>query len=196
MPPITTVGVTAATNSSIIIDAGAVYTNLGETNQALLGATKGGNSFVLETSYRNPEIDGVRGPVMNNERIIVGIARMTVNLIEVNDRTLLFAVPGATATGVTMVDGDVVTLTTPTHQHIQRNRKLLSTDYLKNIAIVGEVQGKAQPIIIVLDNALSLGNLEMGFEDKNEAVIPINFTAHYDPANVKQEPWHIYYPSA
>lgn len=196
--PLATTGVTSATNSSIVVDAGAIYTNFGETNMALLGATSGGNSFVLETEYRHPELDGLKGFVTGMQRIVTVSAKMTVNLIEINDKSLLFALPGAAASDVIVNDttGAITTGTPATHSQITRNRKILSTDYLKNVALVGEVQGKAKPIIIRLDNVLALGNLEMSFEDKGEVTIPVEFTAHFDPATFTQEPWRIIYPKS
>ena len=200
MPRLTS-GVRSTTNSSLIIDAGAVYINLGLADERLLGATSGGNQFTLETEFHTPEIDSVRGAVKGTSRIVAAKAILKTNLIEVTTDNLELALPGtdpatASAPASIVVGAPLGTAAANAHTKFTRTRRLQDTDYIANIAIVGEVSGKAENIIIILKNTLALGNLELGFEDKGEVILPVEFTAHYDPAAPTLEPWEFYYPNS
>ena len=46
-------GITENTYKKLIVDSGAVYLNYGEAGETLLGATRGGNTFTIETEYRD-----------------------------------------------------------------------------------------------------------------------------------------------
>lgn len=199
--PRRTTGVSTSTNNSLIIDAGAVYINLGLADERLLGATSGGNEFVVETEFRTPEIDSMYGPLMGSTRKVSAAARLTVNLIELNEDSFGLAIAGSdivaeSAPAAIVAGAPLGTAAAGSHMRITRRRKLTLADYIENIAIVGEVSGKTENIIIMLDNALALGNLELGFEDRGEVVLPVEFTAFYDPDDPLTEPWRIYYPTA
>jgi hypothetical protein len=43
-------------------------------------------------------------------------------------------------------------------------------------------------------NALADEGLELAFEDKEEGILEVTFTAHYDPADLSTEPWGIRFP--
>ena len=62
-------GVTTNTYKKLVIDSGAVYKNYGESGEALLGATRGGNTFTIEQEIRNMEVDGAKGSVKGFRRI-------------------------------------------------------------------------------------------------------------------------------
>jgi hypothetical protein len=71
-------------------------------------------------------------------------------------------------------------------------------DYISNVAIVGTINGTDEPIIVMIENALADGNFEIGQEDKEEATLEVQFTAHFDPEDVNEnrEPWEIRFPDA
>lgn len=54
-----------------------------------------------------------------------------------------------------------------------------------------------EPIIIILDNALSIEGLEFATEDDDEAVIEITWEAHADPGQVadRKLPGRIIFPA-
>ena len=66
---VNTVGVTQNTPDRMLLDAGAIYKNLtydettGEFTGEVLGATSGGNEFVVEIEQRQPEIDGAKSRI-------------------------------------------------------------------------------------------------------------------------------------
>jgi hypothetical protein len=79
---------------------------------------------------------------------------------------------------------------------ITRSAPIALSDYISNVAIIAEMSDTtAEPCAIVLDNVLSDGNFDLTFGDKEEGVIPVTFTAHFDPDDLDTEPYHIYYPT-
>ena len=177
-------GITSTTYQNIIIDSGAVYKDYGETGQTLLGATRGGNVFSVETEYKDMEVDGARGPVKGSRRITNNVAMITANFVENTLANILLNLTGSSSTDVT------------THDRISRSLEIVDADFLTNIAIVGEVATKGDAIICKLDNVISDGNFEINFSDKDESVITTQFKAHFDPSDLDTEPWSIDYPKA
>jgi len=68
------------------------------------------------------------------------------------------------------------------------------TDYIANVAIVGNVSGKTYPIICIVNNALADAGFSISTAPRDEAVPVIIFTGHYDPDDLDTEPWEIRYP--
>jgi len=186
-------GVSSASVERFVIDAGAVYINLGEEGERLLGATRGGNSFQIEHDIKLLEIDGVKGASKGARRIIESNARVVCNLLEFSTENLLLAIAGADATDWT---DPSTTATGATHDEIRRTRNISSLDYISNIAVVGKISGSDENIICMVRNALSDEGFELGMEDREEGVLEVTFTAHYDLDNVDEEPWAIYMPKA
>ena len=88
-------GVTTETRKNLILDAGAVWLNYGVGGERLLGATTGGNSFLVEREVREIEVDGVKGKVKGLRRIITENATLTVNLKEMSSDNLVLALAGS-----------------------------------------------------------------------------------------------------
>ena len=176
-------GITSTTYTKFSIDSGAVYKNYGEAGQALLGATRGGNTFSLESEYRVMEADGARGKVVGGRRITNVDAKITANFLEIDDAILELALTGATNTDNT------------TYKTMTRALTIATSDHVTNIAIVGELTGSASvPIVCMVKNAISDGGFELGFTDKDESVLSVEFSAHFDPSDLDTEPWEIQWP--
>jgi hypothetical protein len=181
-------GITADTFKNLLLDAGKIVINYGETDERSLGATLGGNSFNLEPEWKDIRPDGARGKVKGGRRIVDVSVALVVNMFEMTKENLLLALPGATATADSA--------TTPTADVISRSRNIEDQDYLKNITYVGTISGKNDPVIITIFNGLQDGALEIGSEDKEEASTELTFSGHFDPAAMEMEPWEIRYPTA
>ena len=180
-------GITTETVKRFILDAGAVYLNLGEASEVLLGATRGGNVFLVEQNIRTMEVDGARGPVKGARRIIAVRARITANLLEIDADALVKILPGSAKT-------DYPSAEAKTHDSIKRIRDIIDGDYLTNVAIVGKISGADEDFIGIVKEALSDENMELTTADKEEGVIAVTFTGHFDPANLSEEPWEIRFP--
>ena len=184
-------GLTTETVERFVIDAGAVFINLGEVSERLLGATRGGNSFVIEQDIKLIEIDGVRGPTKGARRIVESTAKITANLLELTSANIMLSIAGSDATTFT---DPTSTPATNTHDEIRRTRNISNLDFIENVAIVGKVSGSEENIICIVYNALADEGFELSFEDREEGSLEITFTAHYDPADVNTEPWSIRFP--
>jgi hypothetical protein len=84
--------------------------------------------------------------------------------------------------------------TASTHDSLTRTRDIIDADYITNLALVGRISGSNENIICICKNALADGNLELGAEDKEESVLELEFTGHFDPEKLDEEPWEIRYP--
>jgi GH25 family lysozyme M1 (1,4-beta-N-acetylmuramidase) len=180
---------TSETVERFVVDAGAVYFNLGEPDERLFGATRGGNSFVIEQDIKRIEIDGVRGATKGARRVIESNARITANLLELTSQNIMTAIAGTDATD--FIDGEGAIAT---HDEIRRTRNISDLDYIKSVSIVGQVSGSAENIICTIFNALADEGFELAFEDREEGSLEVSFTAHFDPNDVTMEPWAIRFP--
>jgi hypothetical protein len=188
---VNTVGVTQSTPDRMLLDAGAIYKDLtydATTNEftgTVLGATSGGNEFVVEIEQRQPEIDGAKSRIKGLKYVNSHEAHLVVNLKEVTAENIKTAIGPA----------DIDTSDTAFDVVAGRNKIELS-DYLTNISYVGRLSGSDKPVVIMLDNALSAEGFTMTSEDDNEAVIPITFHSHLEMADIGTDkvPYRIYYP--
>ena len=186
-------GLTKETVDRFVIDAGAVYLNVGEVDERLLGATRGGNEFTIDQDIKLIEIDGVKGATMGARRIVESNATLKVNLLELTSENIMLAIAGADATDYT--DPSIEPAPTgASHDRIRRTRNISDMDFIKSISVVGKISGSAENIIVTIYNALSDDSFELAFEDREEGALVITFTAHYDPENVEEEPWSIDFP--
>ncbi|CAM3729740.1 hypothetical protein [Mesobacillus zeae] len=187
-----TIGYNASVPDHLLLDAGAIYKNVtyaeatGIFSGEALGATQGGNEFSYSQEIRPIPIDGVKGRVKGLQVVDSEEAVLTVNLLEQTAANLKLAIAGSTLTSDTNYD-----VITP-------KGKIEATDYLDNIAYVGRVSGSSKPVVIILENALSIEGLNLKPEDKKEAVLPIKFAAHIGPdeATTGVLPVKIYFPKA
>jgi len=182
-------GISADTYKRFVIDSGAVYTGFTDFTSlgTLLGATRGGSSLTIEQEIREMEVDGARGPMKGGRRFTMIKASLTVNFIEhtlAGFKRMLVGSDSATFN----TDWDAIT----------RALVIEDADFLTDVTIVGEVSGSANAMGIKLTNVIADGNFELSFADKDEGVIAVTFTAHFDPAVVgagtDTEPWSLIWP--
>ena len=183
MPQMSKNGITTETTQNFMIDVGAVYKNYDEDGERLLGATRDGATFAVETDYREIEIDGRRGPLKGGRRIIEVRPQMTVNLLEVTKDNLMLALTGSDSESNT------------NHDIIHRNRDIQLSDYVDNIALVGTMSGTDTPIILIVKNAIADNEITLDTSDRDETTLEVVFTGHFDPDDLDDEPWEIRYPN-
>jgi hypothetical protein len=182
-------GITSNTYKKFIVDSGAAYLNYGEAGQTVLGATRGGSTFTIETEYRDMPVDGAKGAVKGGRRITMVNATLTVNLLELSATFMAKALPGSTVADYPATIGK-------THDKITRGLAIALTDYATNVALVGEVTGNdTNPAVFLVKNALADGNFEIAMTDGEEPVLAITFKAHFDPSSMDTEPWEIRFPT-
>ena len=187
-------GLTAKTTEKLVLDAGAFFKNYkvgtdtfetAVTSGKLLGATKGGGSFTAVPSFRNIEIDGLRGEAKGTKILETWEIKLGATVVEVTPDTLQTALAVSektTESGIT------------THEVIKGKMCITDSDYIENITWVGNLSGSEEPVIIQVYNALNTKGLELEFEDKSEATIELEFTGHFDMKKANEVPFNIYYP--
>jgi hypothetical protein len=100
-----------------VLGPGAIFKNCPDftpenvVKGTLMGATRGGNTFVWEPDYTNREYDGVpAGMLKGSRRQVPGEARIESSLVELFDGTIRDMVPGLERTDY-MSAGDKASLT-------------------------------------------------------------------------------------
>ncbi|MCM3160986.1 hypothetical protein [Metabacillus litoralis] len=185
-------GFTDSSTQRYFVDAGAVYKNvvIDDTGAYvagdLLGATFGGNEFVVETEIRQIQVDGAKGRTKGLENKEFENPTLTVNLKELTAQNLSLVIAGSKVDTTTNTAYDIIT----------SKGAIELDDYLDNIALVGKLTGTDKPIVIVVENVLSIEGLEMKTADNNEVVIPVSLGGHYDQSHYdnKTAPYKIYFP--
>ena len=178
-----TIGFTPNTPNNLMIDAGAVWKNYGLANEALLGATSGGNELVIVVKTRDVKVDGLKGTVKGLTRIISTDVTLKANMLELTTDIIKTALMGV-----------VDTTTNPGYDTITGKTEILLTDYVTNIAIVGRLSGSLTPVVIMLKNALSSDGIKFSSKDSADNILPITFTASIDPNFPLLSPYEIRYP--
>jgi len=186
-------GVNSDTYKRLIIDSGAVYKDF--TSQAvpgtLLGATRGGSTFTIEQEIKDMAVDGAKGPVKGSRRITRVNVKLVCNFIEHSADLWEHALPGSEyaadfATTIEPVDAY--------HVEFRRSLEIALADYIDNVVIIGQVTGTDQAVVCGIKNALADGNFEMAFVDNEETGLTVQFTGHFDPDALDEEPWILWYP--
>lgn len=166
-------GFTANTPSNLLLGPGAVYVDYGEVTERLLGATDGGNSFNLGVTYRDIEVDKPFG-IVKGLRLTDDIQpTITTNLKEVSLENLQAIFPGMKAG-------------TPDTTHTPLTLGMMDdTHYLTNVALVGTIAGKDDPVVIVLKNAIANVDGEISLNQDDEATMTVTFTGTFAAADVE-----------
>jgi len=186
-------GISGETYKRIIIDSGAVYKNF--VSQAspgtLLAATRGGSTFTIEQEIKDMAVDGAKGPVKGSRRITKVNVKLVCNFISHDADLWQMALPGSE------YSADFATTISPVddyHVEFRRSMEIALSDYITNVVIIGQIQGSDQAVICGLKNALADGNFEMAFTDNEESGLSVQFTGHFDPDALDEEPWILWYP--
>lgn len=186
MSDLKTTGFNTDTAKNLLLDAGAVYKDFDTTlmTGTLLGATQGGNSFAFTPNFRNIEIDGVKSEDVKGLSVIDSWSvSLTTNLLEITKDTLQMALAGSTST-----EHDV------DYDSIKAKNSIELTDYIDNVAFVGRLSGSANPIIVIVKNALNKEGLSVELADSSEGKLPITFIGHVDTDDLDNPPFEILFP--
>lgn len=133
----------------------------------ILGATRGGGTFVVTRDIREAEIDGRRYSFKGGKFVDSADARLSTTLIEVTPQNVKDALGSATLTS----SGKKTT--------IKMNTAIADTDYLSNVVWIGDL-ADGRLVCIVLYNALNTADFTLTFADKNEGTLAVEFHAHQD----------------
>lgn len=169
---------------NIQIDYGIVYVNYGETDEALLGPTRGGGTFSVTKNIREIEFDGRRGKTKGMQVVDEINAMLSVTHLNSSMETLKLAMPYATFEG----DGTTIPYTITCKS--ANVGVIPSTAYLKNITMFAKtVKGEYKKI--TLYNAMSENDFSFAAAPKAEGTIAMEVYAHWDPTNDAQDLYKI-----
>lgn len=160
--------------TDIILGEG-VFT-IGTTDIAL---TRGGGKFVVEREYRVIPADGDMGPVEGRIRKTRSVAKLTLNALEILPANLPLMYPA------TSLD----TKTTG-HSILTGKADIEDEDYQATVKWTGKTKG-GKAVVITLENAINLENIDWNLVDKDEIVPQITYTATYLESAKTTEPWKI-----
>jgi len=185
-------GVTEKTKENRLTGAGAYYKNYDPTTDTpsaavakIIGATKGGGTFMAKPNIRPIEVDGVPGKVKGMEDIDSWDVEMTANILEVTAETIVLALGSS----------QITTPTAPVnYKKIVGKNTIDIADYEDNITFIGTVSGFDTPIIIQVFNALSMDGVTINPKDKDDAVISTKWVGHYDEDSLDNPPFAIWVP--
>ena len=133
----------------------------------ILGATRGGGSFVVTQDIRDPEVDGARYGFKGGSFVDRTDANMTGTLIEVTPQNFKYIL----ATGETETNGQKTT--------VRMHTRIKDEDYLENLVWIGDLADGGL-VLIALKNALNKNGMNLTFTDKGEGTIPFEFHAYQD----------------
>ena len=147
----------------------------------VLGATRGGGTFVATPEVRELEADGKRYRTKGLTRVDSWDVRLTGTLIEAfqdNFKRTLISADVETSQKV-----DTLTLRTA----------IDDSDYIDKLSWVS-LMGDGSYMVIEVYNVVNLDGLTFTFQDKNEGTIPFNFAAHQaEIENQDEAPFKIRY---
>ncbi len=172
-------GVSSSTYERIVMGPGAVY-----IDDVLLGATKGGNVLEINRTFRDIRPDGSYGKVKNYRYVESVEAILTVNLIEIKEATVNYALAGSSLSSSVITANS---MTAPT--------------YLNTVQLVAEIKGvtaasEKKSVEIELINCLIEGPFTLTLPETGEAVVQIKFHGHANATQLHVEPWTITFTHA
>lgn len=145
-----------------------------------VGLTRGGGQFTVEREYRVIEADGDFGNVKGRIRKTKSMAKLVVNALELLPDNLAKLYPATTVT----LDNPVGTDTLTGKADIE------DADYNSTVTWTGRTKG-GRSVIITVENAINLENIDFALVDKEEIVSTLTFTASYLELSRTTEPWKI-----
>lgn len=136
------------------------------TGSALIGATRGGGTFVCTPNTRSIEADGKReewkGSSVNDGWTI----KLTTTLLEINADNLKRSFGTADVTDAEK------------KHTIKIRTDIKDADYIESLVWVGDTSKGY--VLIAIKNALNTAGATLTWTDKGEGTIPVEFTAHQD----------------
>lgn len=144
-----------------------------QINNVNIGLTRGGGQFTVEREYRVIEADGDYGPVKGRVRKIRSIPKLTVNSLELSASRLKSLYPATAVTAGVLEATDNID----------------PSDYV-TVKWIGQTKD-GRDVIITLNNAINMDNIDLTMTDKEEIVASVTYTGTYDDLDRLAEPWSI-----
>lgn len=174
-------GLTERTIRNLQLNAGVLLSSYtkGEdiVEEAILGATRGGGSVVIQPTIRQMAVDGAPTYTKGLERIDDVTARLQFTMVEFSPALVKRAIVGASIN------------TESTDSVITSVHKVLTDDY-QDVWWIGDTSDDKQ-VVVHLKNALNTDGLSLSATDKGEGTYSLNLVAHYDIGEFDTAPYEI-----
>lgn len=165
-----------STTNETLLGEGVFY--IGEVP---IGLTRGGGQFLVEREIRQIEADGDKGPVKGRNKIDKSTPKLVVNALQIIGDNLPKMYPG-----VKVSDSDNKKIVTGTG-------KIVDSDYQDFVKFVG-MTDKGKEVVIKIENAINLENIDWTLADKDEVVPSLTYTGCYEEDSPQgYEPWSVTY---
>lgn len=153
-----------------------------DSDEHVLGATSGGNKLSILSELLDIEVDGALVKVKGLTQKVGEKASLETNLAQHNKETFIRAIIGK------VVDSLIKGFT-----QIETKSLIEASDYLDNIAFVGEMSD-GRNCIIILENALCTSGFEIEPKNKEKAVLKALFecSAGFESGVHNTLPVHIF----
>lgn len=165
--PLKNHAISSTTAKDIVLGAGILVKNLvyegNDWTYDELGASNGGNKIAYEREYLDLAVDGKTVKVENFDVKVAEIGKMTINLAEYKQETLV--------TALSLKQDATETVT-----GYAKYKPSKENAYVENLGFVGfTAEGKA--IIVKFPKAICLSALELEVKNKEQAVMTLEFDA-------------------
>lgn len=147
----------------------------------VFGATQGGGKFTLEREYRSTAVDGAKGTLKGLTYNEGSTPKLEISNLEVINDDFIKRHPALQVS--TTDDKKVIT-----------GRDEIKEDDYHTVEFVGHTKS-GKEVIIKVENAINLENIEFDLKEKSEVIDTCTFTGTY-PIDCESdyEPWNITYP--
>lgn len=162
----------------IQIDEGIVVLNLGETDEYVLGPTRGGAEVTITPTIRDIEFDGRRGKTKGMQLKDEESVSVKVASLDCSQKSLALAFPNAEINSTT--------------SKIEQGDFGLITDesYAKNVAVITKTLDNKFKIVKV-KNPMNEGAFGFKAVSKSENEHNLEFIGHYEYTNADEKIWSI-----
>ena len=144
-----------------------------------IALTRGGGQFTIERTYKEIVADGDYGPVMERIRKDGSRAKLVIRALEIVSTNLAAMYPALSVDTTTVAGTATVT----------GAADIVTADY--NDVVFTGVTKSGKSVVITLEDAINLENLDWALVDKDEVVAELTYTATYTEATRTTEPWSI-----
>jgi len=168
------------TKTNIVLGDGVLYKDYLLATQLTIGAVRGDSVFAVARQFRVQEYNGSYGDTEGLKVKTKVQPTMNIALLELSPINFTHLYQGIRKTDKT------------TYYELKESVDIADDDYWTNMAFVGQrSDGKA--IIIIMENVLGDGAINMAFKTKNDVVVNTLLTAHYDRSTPTIPPYELRY---
>lgn len=147
-----------------------------------IGATQGGGKFTLEREYRDTAVDGAPGKIVGMTHKEGSTPTLELNHLEIISDDILKRHPALKK--VEGTDGKSTKIT---------GAGDIRMDDYHTVEFVGYTKD-GREVIITVENAINLENIEFEVKEKSEVIDKCTFTGTYpEDFSIDYEPWSIEY---